>query len=214
VVEVFWRCIYHEDSKVRPVMKKYGLETDKVMSQYNKEYKRKYGVDLDKLQAEADKRSKERFDRHLKSHPEIAKAKSDVAVPVPYEPGEAPEPSPPPFDSEMLSRVVLGLVSDKAAFYAEASEATVSKVKDVAEPDYGDLHGLTVSGNSAAGWVTVTTYCLHMRPGKPDAREPNPPHREQHCFCKLNGRWYVAGPPIPEEGTPAYPSVRSDGPAQ
>ncbi len=106
------------------------------------------------------------------------------------EAAKQPAPSLPPADGELLSKVVLKLVTDKAGFYAEASEAITPKVRDVLAPDYGNLEGLTVSRDVATGWVTRTLYHLKAEPGKPEVKEADPPERVQCCFRKLNGRWY------------------------
>ena len=186
VFGLFDDCSFCEEGKpkVRAAMKKYGLETGKVMAEYSKEYRQKHGIDLDKLAAEAEKHFKEHAEKYLKAHPEIARSPG-IAIPMPYEPGEKTGPSPPPVDGEILSKVVLRMVTDKIGFYEEACEAIRPKVKDILTPDYGDLEGLKVSGDRATGWVAVTRYHLGG-----NTKEAEAPVRVECCFRKVNGKWY------------------------
>lgn len=186
VFGLFDDCSFCDERKpkVRAAMKKYGLEIGKVMAEYSKEYQQKHGIDLDKLAAEAQKHNKEHAEKYMKAHPEIARTPG-IAIPMPYEPGEKPEPSLPPVDGEILSKVVLRMVTDKIGFYEEACEAIRPKVKDILEPDCGGLEDLKVSGDKANGWVTVTPYHLAG-----NTKEADAPVRVECCFRKLNGKWY------------------------
>jgi hypothetical protein len=192
ILGLFDTCMFccERNEELRIVMKKHGLELGRVAEEYSKEYLQKHGVDLEKLSAEAAKRAKEHLERYLKAHPEIANQTSEGALAVPYEPGEEQPPSLPPVDEELMSRVVLRLVTDKAGFYEQGREAVTPKIKDILEPDLGNLEGLKVPGDAATGWVTETTYHLHGEPGKPDVKEADAPHRVECCFRNLNGRWY------------------------
>jgi hypothetical protein len=171
-------------------MKKHGLALDKVGAEYSKEYRQKHGVDLDNLSAELAKKSKEHLERYLKAHPEIDKDKLEGGIAAPYEPGEEQPQSMPPVDGELMSRVVLRLVTDKAGFYCAGREAVTPKVKGLLEPDIGNLEGLKVFGDVATGWVSVTTYHLHGESGKPDVKEADAPSRVKYFFRKLNDGWY------------------------
>jgi hypothetical protein len=206
ILGLFDSCIFHQERNVtaRAAMKKYGLAIDTVFAEYNKAYHQKYGVDLDKLQAEVDEYNKKNTkplvdlpglgtDVKLRgaqaTNPRQPRPRITPAPTASSEPGQKSAPSLPDTDGDLLAKVVLRLVTDKAGFCEEAQEAITPKVRGRLAPDYGDLEAITVSRESATGWLTVTYYSLSAKGGLETRNSYH--ERVPVPFRKLNGRWYV-----------------------
>jgi hypothetical protein len=180
-----------EEPKVAAAMKKYGLGVETVMKEYTKQYRDKHGVDLEKLQAEIARRRQERLKKYIEDHPEARVVTDDYeAVTVPAE--AEPKLSMPPFDHELLREIVLRFVTDKAGFYAEVNGATIpAKKNDTLRSTLGPLERVTITGDRATGWITVTNYHLAFAADGIERKEPDPPRPQRMRFRRLNGRWFL-----------------------
>lgn len=184
-------CLFRQhDPKVRAVMKKYGVEVDKVMKRYVEEYKKKHGVALPTEEIAGRDVEKPKTDKPTVSGALAASA--DSVAPVPNGP---PPPSLPPVDNDILRKLVLQMVTDKAGFYAEAMETYLphGRQSDSLLPEYSNLEELRVSGDEATGRVTMTTFMLRGAPGEPERREKSLVIRGQALFRRLDGRWFLVG---------------------
>ena len=183
-------------ARYRTIMKKHGLELQKFQAEYKKRYRESHGVDLDKILAERRKREMEQFEAYLKEHPEDREEGEKLLkehpeyfggrVTVPRA-GEKPVPDLPESDMELEAKVILSQVIDKAGLYEEATEFSTPKVMDPEWEDdiFGDLQGVTVSGDTARGWVVWTGY-VHVD----GVKKANKPERALRRFRRLNGGWY------------------------
>ncbi len=188
-------------AKYRAIMKKHGLELQKVEAEYNKRYRELHGVDLDKILAERRKRNLELFEARWKEHPEereegekLLKEHPELLAcdPAEFQPGEKPGPDLPEPNMELTAKVISSQLIDKAGLYEEAMEFLTPKVKDPKGGDsvfgdfvFGDLQGVTVSGDTARGWVLWTQYV-----GVNGVKKANKPVQVLRRFRRLNGRWY------------------------
>jgi hypothetical protein len=193
-------------AKFRVIMKKHGLELQKVEVEYKKRYRELHGVDLDKISAERRKRNRELLEARWKEHPEerqefekLLKEHPEVLEMDPAElhPGEKPGPNLPETDRELMEKVISSVIFsqliDRAGLYEEASEFLTAKVKYPEGDDYvlggnhvfGDLQGVTVSGDTARGWVDRTHYV-----DVNGVKKASKPERVLRRFRRLNGRWY------------------------
>jgi len=180
-----------EEPKVGAAMKKYGLGVETVMKEYTKQYRDKHGVDLEKLQAEIDRRRQERLKEYLNDHPEARTVQGDLeAVTVPAE--VQPKLSMPPFDHELLREIVLRSVTDNAGFYTDVNRAIrPAKKNDTLRPTLGPLERVTITGDRATGWITVTNYHLAFEADGIERKEADPPWPQRMHFRRLGGRWFV-----------------------
>lgn len=89
-------------------------------------------------------------------------------------------------DMELEARVILSQIVDKAGFYEEAMDLVKPKVVAPGQEEYvfGDLEGVTVSGDKARGWVLCKSEL------KNNYNDPIRPGRILCRFIKINGRWY------------------------
>jgi hypothetical protein len=183
-------------ARLRATMKKYGLDAERLWTEYDKRYLAAHGVDLAKIKVELRRRGRERMERRFKGHPaeraeveKYIKEHPEVADQflLPPEPGEAPDPSLPELDDELLENVIPTLVTDRSAFYEAASEIFTPKVKRKSgyDDDFGNLKGLKVSGDTAKGWIVWSRS--RMENGTRDVWEPV---RVLRKFRRLDGRWY------------------------
>jgi hypothetical protein len=178
------------EAKLRAMLKKHGIESSKVWKEYIRQYKVQHGVDLDKLAAQIEKYNREFFEAYRKNNPEGSNPPPGQTVALPYGSDTESEYSFPPIDVELLSKIILPRISDKASLYEEMTESMTPKVRDELAYDYGNLEGVTESGDKAEGWVAMTMYALEGRPGKGFVKVASPPTQLKRCFHKLNGRWY------------------------
>jgi hypothetical protein len=183
-------------ARLRATMKKYGLDAERLWTEYDKRYLAAHGVDLAKIKAELRRRGRERMERRLKGHPaeraEVEKyikehpEDADQFL-LPPEPGEEPGPSLPELDDELLDMVIPTLITDRSAFYEAASEIFTPKTKGKSGDDdvFGNLKGLRVTGDTAKGWIAWSRS--HVEKGTRDVYEPV---RVLRKFRRLGGRWY------------------------
>jgi hypothetical protein len=187
-------------ARLRATMKKYGLDDERLWTEYDKRYLAAHGVDLAKIKAELRRRGRERMERRFKGHPaeraeveKYLKEHSEAADQflLPPEPGEEPDPSLPELDDGLLEEVIPNLVTDRSAFYEAASEILTPRIKRKSGYDdvFGDLQGLTVDGDTAKGWVVWSRS--RMENGTRDVWEPV---RVLRKFRRLDGRWYNDDP--------------------
>lgn len=184
-----------QEAKLRATLKKYGLDSHAIDAAYARKYREMHGFDLKKFWADAERCCRKRLDEYFAAHPQLRK--QDFIIPADAEEGS----DDPEMDFDVLTKVALQLVANKAAFYEEAMElltpergrplnATVlgqrSKATSILAPDYGDLQGLKITGDLATGWVTMTSY--HLSGG---VKVADPPQRLLRSFRRLNGRWYL-----------------------
>lgn len=186
-------------ARMRAVMKKHGLELQELWAEHDKLYQAAHGVDRAKIVADLRKRGRERmeearkkataeerkeFDDFLKENPEAV----DEFIFLPGEKPNAPVPEP---DLELFFKIMEARITDKAAFFEEASEIFEPKPKPKTrdkpgdENVFGDLKGLIVTGDSAQGWIVWNRS--QMVNG---TRDVWPPVRLLRKFRKLDGRWY------------------------
>jgi hypothetical protein len=125
---------------------------------------KKHGVDLEKVRVE-----------YVRRHHDTPSVNLDATLD----------------EFERMSRIAAAKVTNKAAFYEEATELFTRKVRDDLDPDYGDLQGLTVSGDRARGWVLKTTYCLVGSSSGQPLRKLAGTYRLERCFRRIGGRWFV-----------------------
>lgn len=83
-------------------------------------------------------------------------------------------------DEEKLIKTMASRVVDKATFYEEASELIWPRGKEAPEliHDFGDLQGVTETGDTADGWIVWT------RTGAPGSV------RLLRKFRRVDGRWF------------------------
>ena len=189
-------------AKFYAIMKRHGLEYQKISDENNKRYREIHGVDLDKILAERRKRYRKLLEARWKEHPEerdewekVLKEHPEYLDVDPGElpPGEKPWPDLPEPDEELVEKVVYSLLIDRAGLYEEAMEFLTSKVKHPGGGDYllggndvfGDLQGVTVSGDTARGWVVLTRFL-----GVSGVKKAMKPERVLRRFRRVNGRWY------------------------
>jgi len=179
-------------AKVRTMTKTHGLELQK----FQAEYKKRFPADRDKILTERGKREMDEIKAYLKKHPEEREEGEKLfkehpeyfgtGIEVP-QPGERLRPGLLEPDMELEAKVILSQLVDKAGFYEEAMDLLKPKVVEPGEEDYvfGDLQGVTVSGDTARGWV-VCHSDIRMN-GERGAFKPG---RVLCRFRRLNGRWY------------------------
>jgi hypothetical protein len=153
-------------AKLRAIMKKHGVDLEKVRVEYVRRHHDTPSLNLDA--------TSEEFERVLK--------------------------------------ITAPMVTNKAEFYEEATELLTRKVKDDLDPDYGDLQGLTVSGDSARGWVLKTTYCVVGSSSGQPLRKVAGTYRLERCFRRIDGRWYVDK--VENESKHFQDDGKGTGPAQ
>ncbi len=90
-------------------------------------------------------------------------------------------------DIELEARVIPSQLGDEAGFYEEAMELIKPRVVAPGQEDYvfGDLQGVTASGDTARGWVVCRS---EIRVN--GVREAIKPGRVLCRFRRMNGRWY------------------------
>jgi hypothetical protein len=179
-------------ARVRAMTKSHGLEIQK----FQAEYEKRGIVGEDDIVAERRKREIEQFRAYWKEHPEereegekLIKEHPEyfgtgITVPQPCERLRHDLLEP---DIELEARVILSQLVDKAGFYEEAMELLKPKVVAPGQEDYvfGDLQGVTVSGDTARGWVVCRS---EIRVN--GVREAIKPGRVLCRFRRMNGRWY------------------------
>lgn len=179
-------------AKVRTMTKKHGLELQKFEAEYEKQYK----VGVDNIVAERRKREMDQLRAYLKEHPEEREEGEKFLKEHPEAFGtgitecrscERLRPDLLEPYIELEARVILSQLIDKAGFYEEAMELIKPKVVFPGQEDYvfGDLQGVTVSGDTARGWV-VCHSDIHIN----GVKEAIKPGRVLCRFRRLNGRWY------------------------
>jgi hypothetical protein len=179
-------------AKVRTMTKAHGLDIQK----FEAEYKHRYVVGLAKIWMERRKREMDEIKGYLKEHPEERKEGEGLfkehpeyfgtGITVPQT-GERRRPGLLGPDMGPEARVILSQLVDKAGFYEEAMELLKPKVVAPGQEDYvfGDLQGVTVSGDTARGWVVCLSE-IHVD-GVREAIKPGP------VLCRsrrMNSRWY------------------------
>jgi hypothetical protein len=181
-------------ARVRTMTKTHGLELQKFQAEFNKRYD--LGRGWDKIVAERREREiagikaqfkkrpevREEFEKLFKEHPEYFGTGVTVRDAC-----ERLRPGLLDPDIELESRVILSQLIDKAGFYEEAMELLKPRVVEPGEEDhaFGDLQGVTVSGDTARGWVVCHSE-IHMN----GVLEPIKPGRVLCCFRRLDGRWF------------------------
>jgi hypothetical protein len=182
-------------AKVRTMTKTHGLELQK----FRAEYEKRFAVDPldpDKIVTERRKREMDKRRAYWKEHPEEREEGEKLFKEHPEyfgtgitesQPCERLRPGLLEPDMELEARVILSQLIDKAGFYEEAMELLKPKVEQPGEEDYvfGDLQGVTVSGDTARGWVVCHSH-IHIN----GVRELVKPGRVLCRFRRLNGRWY------------------------
>lgn len=179
-------------AKVRTMTKTHGLELQKFWAEYQK----RFAVDVAKIFAERRKREMEQFKACLKEHPKEREEGERLLKEHPEyfgtgitcpQPGERLRPDLLDPAMELESKVILSQIIDKAGLYEEAMELLKPRVVDPESPDYvfGDLQGVSVSGDTARGWVVCNSE-IHIG----GAREAFKPGRVLCRFRRINGRWY------------------------
>jgi hypothetical protein len=172
--------------------KTHGLELQK----FQAEYQKRNEVGVDNIVAERRKREIEQFRAYWKEHPEEREEGEKLFKEHPeyfgtgiteLQPGERLPPDLLEPYLELEARVILSQLIDKAGLYEEAMELLKPKVVVPGQEDYvfGDLQGVTVSGDTARGWV-VCNSDIHIG----GVREPYKPGQVLCRFRRLNGRWY------------------------
>jgi hypothetical protein len=179
-------------ARVRTMTNSHGLQIQK----FQAEYQKRGIVGEDGIVAERRKREIEQCRAYWKEHPEEREEGeklfkehpeyfgTGITVPQPCERLRLDLRTP---DIELEARVILSQLIDKAGFYEEAMDLAKPTVVAPGQEDYvfGDLQGVTVSGDTARGWVVCHSE-IHVN----GVREAIKPGRVICRFRRMNGRWY------------------------
>lgn len=179
-------------ARVRKITKAHGLELQK----FQAENEKRGLVGEDEIVAERRKREIEQLRQYLKEHPEEREEGEKFLREHPeafgtgiteLQPCERLRHDLLEPDIELEARVILSQLVDKAGFYEEAMELIKPRVVAPGQEDYvfGDLQGVTVSGDTARGWVVCRS---EIRVN--GVREAIKPGRVLCRFRRMNGRWY------------------------
>lgn len=177
---------------VRKIAKAHGLELRK----FRAENEKRGLAGEAEIVAERSKREIEQIKQYMKEHPEEREEGekllaefhdrfgTGITVPEPCERLRHDLLEP---DIEQEARVILSQFVDKAGFYEESMELIKPKVVAPGQEDYvfGDLQGVTISGDTARGWVVCHSE-IHMNGN----REAIKPGRVNCRFRRMDGRWY------------------------
>jgi hypothetical protein len=179
-------------ARVRKITKAHGLELQKFQAEYQKGDE----VGVDNIVAERRKREIEQCRAYWKEHPELREEGEKLFKEHPeyfgtgiteLQPCERLRHDLLEPDIELEARVILSQLVDKAGFYEEAMELIKPRVVVPGQEDFvfGDLQGVTVSGDTARGWVDCRS---EIRVN--GVREAIKPGRVLCRFRRMNGRWY------------------------
>lgn len=179
-------------ARVLKISKDHGLE----LAKFKAEVERRGLEGENEIVAERRKRDIDQIRQYLKEHPEEREESekfirehpeafgTGITVPQPCERLRFDSLEP---DIELEARVILSQVVDKAGLYEESMDLIRPRAVLPGQEDYvfGDLQGVTVSGDTARGWVVCHSE-IHVNGN----REAIKPGRVLCLFRKLNGRWY------------------------
>ena len=179
-------------ARVRTMTKSHGLEIQK----FQAEYQKRGIVAEDNIVAERRTREMDQMRGYLKEHPEQREEGEKLLKEHPeyfgtgiteLQPCERLRPDLLEPYIELEARVILSQLIDKAGFYEEAMDLVKPTIVAAGQEDYifGDLQGVTVSGDTARGWVVC-----HSEIPVNGNREAIKPGRVLCRFRRMNGRWY------------------------
>lgn len=187
VFEAWFAANMHlNQPKMLAVLEKFGVEEKVINAEYFKCFREKHGVDIDKLIAEHEKAHKK-----APKSPEKEKTATPpgIAVPSPFPEGRQVDPGPPlpPTDQDLLRKVLLARISDKAGFFAAVENVLANREWD---SNFSKLENLTIQGNTATGCAHTVIFCLTAAPGKQE-KKVGSVVKEAFNFRKWKGSWLI-----------------------
>jgi hypothetical protein len=186
VFEAFVACsMQPSNPRIVAVLKRHGVNSEKIRAEYHRRYKEKYGIDIARLLADR-KAVAEEAAQPQKSKEGTPASGKDKGIAVPGK-SEELKPPCPPTDEVLLQASVCEAVTNKAAFCCEVD--TIIKNGERSAP-MGKLEQLTVDGDKAVGLAT-TVVCHYG--AQPD-RKSQMVMQEMgihFCFRKVDGSWLI-----------------------
>jgi hypothetical protein len=187
-------CDKLKEQDAHAILKKYRIDRDEMMRQYEKKYLEIYGIDLAKLQADYQKKCEEYEEKYRAQHgvdlfpwkkiPQLT-PKGPYTLPRDY-----PQFTPPPPDEQLLTYLAYQLLNDKEGFVVEVSKLVFDSENSL--PRLGNLEQLKIAGDKARGsynqTVGITRYTSFDREGKKTDYYQT---RKTIHFRRINGRWFV-----------------------
>jgi hypothetical protein len=187
VFDAYSGCLEHmENPKVIKLLKDYGADDKTIEPEFFKRYKEKHGIDIEKMFSDR-KKAAENATEARKKEQQSNPSSRDNSTTLKQTPTEEYLPPLPPFDQDLMQKVVYSAISDKAGF-CKAVEDIISH-GEPPEP-LGKLEHLKVEGNTAEGRAKTTLYHIEGGPRKEDKKV----RQEVDVvigFHKSNGGWLI-----------------------